>query len=263
MQETEQARQTVVGAAEQMMPFTTTHLVGIAIFAVIVILAIAWGMRMRARRRAAERELEEIGQSRRVEPGAAVADPDAPGAAIAVERRTPVEPTDIPAPAPPPVQAPRSAAPVEPAAPAAAAASAPVVPAPVEVPAPVADAAAPAPVAEPSAPAPTEPAPLVSPVAPVPVPTAPVAPAAPASAPSTNELTTLKGLGPKVAAQLAERGFTSVADLAALTPAEAERLDASLGAFQGRMARDRWIEQAQLLTAGDRAGYEAKFGKLG
>jgi hypothetical protein len=29
------------------------------------------------------------------------------------------------------------------------------------------------------------------------------------------------------------------------------------------MARDRWIEQAQLLAAGDRAGYEATFGKLG
>ena len=83
------------------------------------------------------------------------------------------------------------------------------------------------------------------------------------AAPSTNDLTTLKGLGPKVAARLEELGFHRVADIAALTPAEAERLDASLGTFQGRMARDRWIEQAQLLTAGDRAGYEAKFGKLG
>ncbi|MCC2978343.1 hypothetical protein LK533_16970, partial [Sphingomonas sp. PL-96] len=126
------------------------------------------------------------------------------------------------------------------------------------------EAPAPAPAA-PAAPAPVEPAPVASPVLAVPVAPAPVAPApaAPAPAPSTSELTTLKGLGPKVAAQLAELGFTTVADLAALTPAEAERLDASLGAFQGRMARDRWIEQAQLLTAGDRAGYEAKFGKLG
>ena len=29
------------------------------------------------------------------------------------------------------------------------------------------------------------------------------------------------------------------------------------------MMRDRWIEQAKLLSAGDRAGYEAAFGKLG
>ena len=29
------------------------------------------------------------------------------------------------------------------------------------------------------------------------------------------------------------------------------------------MARDRWIEQATLLSAGDKAGYEAEFGKIG
>ena len=47
------------------------------------------------------------------------------------------------------------------------------------------------------------------------------------------------------------------------TPGQAAELDAKLGAFQGRMARDRWIEQATLLVAGDRAAYEAAFGKLG
>jgi hypothetical protein len=29
------------------------------------------------------------------------------------------------------------------------------------------------------------------------------------------------------------------------------------------MTRDRWIEQAKLLAAGDTAAYEAMFGKLG
>ena len=94
----------------------------------------------------------------------------------------------------------------------------------------------------------------------------PPEPAAEPEAPSTPaaiEITQLKGLGPKLAATLAELGFTRVDQIAALTPAEAENLDARLGAFKGRMARDRWIEQAKLLTAGDKTGYETEFGKLG
>lgn len=236
MEEAEQSRQTVVGAADQMMPITVTHLVVIAVFAAIIVIAILWGMRLRAKRRAAERELEAIGQSRREAPGAAVADPDAPGAAIVAERRAPVEPTDLPAPAPQPVQEPQHAAPA----------------------APAAQSAAAEPIASPSAPVPAEPAatPSAQPASPAPAP-------APVPANAASDLTTLKGLGPKVAAQLAELGITSIADLAALSPAEADRIDASLGTFQGRMARDRWVEQARLLAAGDRAGYEAKFGKLG
>ena len=90
----------------------------------------------------------------------------------------------------------------------------------------------------------------------------PPEPATPA-APAATEITQLKGLGPKLAATLAELGFTSIDQIAALTPAAADALDARLGAFKGRMGRDRWIEQAKLLSAGDKAGYEAAFGKLG
>jgi len=75
-------------------------------------------------------------------------------------------------------------------------------------------------------------------------------------------VTMLKGLGPKVAARLAELGITDARQLAALNGADAQRLDGELGSFSGRMARDRWIEQARLLTAGDKAGYETVFGKL-
>jgi predicted flap endonuclease-1-like 5' DNA nuclease len=99
----------------------------------------------------------------------------------------------------------------------------------------------------------------IPPVAPAPPPTAP---AEPVAAPAASDLTTLKGLGPKVAARFEELGITSVAELAALPPAEAEALDARMGPFQGRMARDRWVEQAALLSRGDTAGYEALFGKL-
>ena len=96
--------------------------------------------------------------------------------------------------------------------------------------------------------------------APEPTPPEPAAPV-PASD-GSGDLTQLKGLGPKLAATLAELGYTRIDQIAALTPEEAAPLDAQLGAFQGRMARDRWIEQAKLLSAGDRAGYEAQFGKL-
>lgn len=85
---------------------------------------------------------------------------------------------------------------------------------------------------------------------------------APQPADAASDLTRLKGLGPKLAEALATLGITRIGQIAALDPAAAEALDARLGAFQGRMARDRWIEQAKLLEAGDIAGYEAAFGKI-
>lgn len=108
---------------------------------------------------------------------------------------------------------------------------------------------------------------VVPPPPPTPAPaSAPVvvaAPTTPATPQDDRPVTTLKGLGPKVAAQLGELGVATVGDLAALSDAAAADLDAQLGSFQGRMARDRWIEQARLLAAGDVAGFEAAFGKLG
>lgn len=78
-----------------------------------------------------------------------------------------------------------------------------------------------------------------------------------------DELTRMKGVGPKVAALLNGMGVTRFDQIAAWNDADVARIDAELGAFKGRIARDQWIEQARLLAAGDTAGYEAKFGKLG
>lgn len=80
---------------------------------------------------------------------------------------------------------------------------------------------------------------------------------------ATYPLTTLKGLGPRAAAALNECGIASVADIAVLSPADAAAIDAQLGPLAGRLARDRWVEQARLLAAGDIAAFEATFGKLG
>ena len=107
---------------------------------------------------------------------------------------------------------------------------------------------------EPVAAAP-EPAP-----APAPTPSPTPAPAADPS-PSGDDLTNIKGLGPKLAALLAEQGITSFAQIAAWSDADVERIDASLGRFSGRITRDQWVEQAKFLAAGDQAGFAAKFGQ--
>ena len=72
----------------------------------------------------------------------------------------------------------------------------------------------------------------------------------------------LKGIGPKLADALHGLGFHRFEQLAHLTPTEVERIDAQLGAFRGRLARDRIVEQADYLARGDIDGYEQRFGKL-
>ncbi|TFI59941.1 hypothetical protein E2493_01440 [Sphingomonas parva] len=85
---------------------------------------------------------------------------------------------------------------------------------------------------------------------------------APADGPPDN-LQTLKGVGPKLAAQLNAAGFTRFEQLARLTPNEIALLDERMGAFKGRLARDRVSEQAAYLARGDTEGFESAFGKLG
>lgn len=78
-----------------------------------------------------------------------------------------------------------------------------------------------------------------------------------------DNLQTLKGVGPKLAAKLNDLGITRFAQLAALSQAQVEALDARLEQFRGRIARDRLVEQAGYLARGDTAGFEATFGNLG
>lgn len=77
-----------------------------------------------------------------------------------------------------------------------------------------------------------------------------------------DDLTRIKGLGPKIATALRALGVSRYAQIAAWTEEDIARIDAQLGAFAGRATRDNWIEQAKLLAADDVAAYEAKFGKL-
>jgi predicted flap endonuclease-1-like 5' DNA nuclease len=78
-----------------------------------------------------------------------------------------------------------------------------------------------------------------------------------------DNLRLLKGVGPKMVAQLNEFGITRFDQLAGLTETEVALLDKRMGAFEGRIARDRLVEQSCYLQRGDSDGFEAKFGKLG
>ena len=78
-----------------------------------------------------------------------------------------------------------------------------------------------------------------------------------------DDLTRMKGLGPKLRDRLAELGVTCFAQIAAWDEAEIDRIDAQLDRFAGRIRRDDWVEQARFLATDDRAGYEARFGALG
>jgi predicted flap endonuclease-1-like 5' DNA nuclease len=107
------------------------------------------------------------------------------------------------------------------------------------------------------APAPAEPAPAPAPVpAPVPVP-------APTPTAAADDLSRIKGVGPKLVGLLGELGVTSYAQIAAWSETDIERIDAQLGRFAGRITRDQWVEQAKLLAAGDEAGFAGKFGNNG
>ncbi|WP_158049635.1 hypothetical protein [Sphingomonas jeddahensis] len=229
-------------------------LIGIVLtlIAIGVVLTII-GMIVGARKRAARKNAERIEQERLAEtpaPDRLIRDEDATDVPVAPPQpeaqplpHAEPQPELQPAPMPPPVApAPPPLADLPKVAPPPAAAE-PV----IEEPVPLADepiAAAAPQDASPAAEAQAE----------------PVTPAGPP--PGDAPVTQIKGLGPKVAAMLAQQGITTVGQLAALDQRAAEDLDARLGPFTGRMGRDRWLEQAQLLAAGDVKGFEAKFGKL-
>jgi predicted flap endonuclease-1-like 5' DNA nuclease len=77
-----------------------------------------------------------------------------------------------------------------------------------------------------------------------------------------DDLSKIKGLGPKLVTMLAAQGITRFDQIAAWDDSDIDRIDAQLGTFAGRIRRDNWVEQAKYLAAGDVAGFEARFGKL-
>ncbi|KQN90566.1 hypothetical protein ASE95_13975 [Sphingomonas sp. Leaf231] len=182
----------------------------VAVLAILTVIAMLWGARLKRRRKAAEAD-----EQRRME------ELKAEG----------VEATNI------------------------AETSSPVVPSAVSSPEPARD--------DRGAVMPDEPIAAAAPLDATPATVAADAATVPDPAPGAQPVSILKGLGPKIASRLEELGITRIDQLAWLDDAEAQQLDAQLGVFQGRMERDRWREQSRLLAQGDRAAYEAQFGKLG
>ncbi len=99
--------------------------------------------------------------------------------------------------------------------------------------------------------------------APAPAPAPAATPAPEPVAASEDDLTRIKGLGPKIAALLAELGVTSFAQIASWSDEDVAEIDAKLGRFSGRITRDQWVIQARLLAARDEAGFAAQFGRNG
>ena len=70
---------------------------------------------------------------------------------------------------------------------------------------------------------------------------------APRGAP--DDLAKLTGVGPQIVKKLNDHGVFHYWQIGAMTKAEADKLDADLK-FNGRIARDNWVEQARTLIAG-------------
>lgn len=105
-------------------------------------------------------------------------------------------------------------------------------------------------------------APTVGDPVPEPVPTPAPAPApAPAPTGAADDLRQIKGVGPKLVTLLADQGITRFEQIAAWTPADVDRVDATLGRFAGRITRDQWVEQAKLLASGESNAFSERFGQ--
>jgi predicted flap endonuclease-1-like 5' DNA nuclease len=70
-----------------------------------------------------------------------------------------------------------------------------------------------------------------------------VATVAPAEA---DDLEAIEGIGPVLAARLAELGVTTFREIAQWTPADVDRVDDFI-AFPGRIEREQWIDQAKAM----------------
>jgi predicted flap endonuclease-1-like 5' DNA nuclease len=118
-----------------------------------------------------------------------------------------------------------------------AAAPAPVKAAPAKAPAKKTPAARPAPVVEAVA------TPIVETVAAAVEAPAPVELLASVEAATPDDLTALKGIGPKLSAVLNALGVTTYAQIAAWTPDDIVWFEDKLD-FRGRVTREKWVEQA-------------------
>ena len=76
-----------------------------------------------------------------------------------------------------------------------------------------------------------------------------------------DDLTVIRGIGPRLAVLLNSLGIFHLRQIARWSEADIAEIDTRLGAFKGRIARDNWVEQANLLHTGQLATYQERFGE--
>ncbi|MDB5613495.1 MAG: nuoE [Devosia sp.] len=77
---------------------------------------------------------------------------------------------------------------------------------------------------------------------------------------AADDLKWISGVGPVLERRLNALGITKWSQIAALTPEQIDLVEGSLN-FKGRIARDNWLAQAELLARGGEAEYIRVFGK--
>jgi large subunit ribosomal protein L21 len=70
------------------------------------------------------------------------------------------------------------------------------------------------------------------------------------SPPGVDDLTRIKGIGAVIAARLRKLSITSYAQVAGLSDADIEKINAELN-FEGRIEREQWIQQAQEILSNE------------
>lgn len=73
-----------------------------------------------------------------------------------------------------------------------------------------------------------------------------------------DDLRQIKGVGPRIQGFMNELGIYHFDQLANFTDREVAWLDAKIRAFRGRIYREKWIEQAKLLAAGEETEFSAR-----
>ncbi|MCP5081332.1 MAG: 50S ribosomal protein L21 [Alphaproteobacteria bacterium] len=75
------------------------------------------------------------------------------------------------------------------------------------------------------------------------------APKAKAAEAGTDDISKISGVGPVLVKKLSDLGYTSLQQIADMTPEQVTEVDEALS-FKGRIDREEWIEQAKELIAG-------------
>jgi NADH-quinone oxidoreductase subunit E len=78
-----------------------------------------------------------------------------------------------------------------------------------------------------------------------------------------DNLKEIKGVGPKLETLLHEMGVYHFDQIASWSETEVAWMDQNLKGFKGRVSRDTWIAQAQVLAAGGETEFSSKVGKGG